>query len=31
VRGTGPAALADMNAVPLGTDLSFEFTVEPAQ
>jgi methionine-rich copper-binding protein CopC len=31
VRGTGPAALADMNAVPLGTDLSFEFTVGPAQ
>ena len=31
VRGTGPAALADLNAVPLGTDLSFEFTVEPAQ
>jgi len=31
VRGTGPAALADMNAVPLGTDLSFEFTVESAQ
>jgi hypothetical protein len=30
VRGTGPAALADMNAVPLGTDLSFEFTVEHA-
>jgi methionine-rich copper-binding protein CopC len=31
VRGTGPGALADMNAVPLGTDLSFAFTVEPAQ
>jgi hypothetical protein len=31
VRGTGAGALADMNAVPLGTDLSFEFTVEPAQ
>ena len=31
VRGTGPAALADLNAVPLGTDLSFEFTVESAQ
>jgi hypothetical protein len=31
VRGTGPAALADMNAVPLGTDLSFEFTVESAK
>jgi methionine-rich copper-binding protein CopC len=31
VRGTGPAALADMNAVPLGTDLSFQFTVESAQ
>jgi hypothetical protein len=31
VRGTGPGALADMNAVPLGTDLSFDFTVEPAQ
>src|SRR6202034_3995493 len=31
VRGTGPAALADMNAVPLGTDLSFEFTVGSAQ
>jgi methionine-rich copper-binding protein CopC len=31
VRGTGAGALADMNAVPLGTDLSFEFTVGPAQ
>ena len=31
VRGTGPAALADLNAVPLGTDLSFKFTVESAQ
>jgi methionine-rich copper-binding protein CopC len=31
VRGTGGGALADMNAVALGTDSTFEFTVEPAQ
>jgi methionine-rich copper-binding protein CopC len=31
VRGTGGGALADMNAVALGTDTAFEFTVEPAQ
>jgi hypothetical protein len=31
VRGTGAAALANMNAVPLGADMSFEFTVERAQ
>jgi len=31
VRGTGGAALANMNAVTLGADTSFEFTVEPAQ
>jgi hypothetical protein len=30
VRGSGGAALADMNAVPLGADASFEFTVEAA-
>jgi hypothetical protein len=30
VRGSGGGALADMSAVPLGTDTSFEFTVEPA-
>jgi hypothetical protein len=29
VRGTGPGALADMNAAALGADLSFTFTVEP--
>jgi Bacterial Ig-like domain len=31
VRGTGGAALANMNAAALGADISFEFTVEPAQ
>jgi Bacterial Ig-like domain len=31
LRGTGAAALANMNAVTLGADMSFEFTVEPAQ
>jgi len=31
VRGTGGAALANMNAATLGSDTSFEFTVEPAQ
>jgi hypothetical protein len=31
VRGTGGAALANMNAVTLGADISFEFTVVPAQ
>jgi Bacterial Ig-like domain len=31
VRGTGGAALANMNAVTLGADTSFEFTVESAQ
>jgi methionine-rich copper-binding protein CopC len=31
VRGTGAAALANMNAVTLGSDTTFEFTVEPAQ
>jgi hypothetical protein len=31
VRGTGAAALANMNAVTLGADTSFEFTVERAQ
>jgi hypothetical protein len=30
VRGTGSGALANMNAVTLGTDASIEFTVEPA-
>jgi hypothetical protein len=31
VRGTGAAALANMNAVTLGADVTFEFTVVPAQ
>jgi hypothetical protein len=31
VRGTGGAALANMHAVTLGVDTSFEFTVESAQ
>jgi hypothetical protein len=31
VRGTGGGALANMNAATLGSDTSFEFTVEPAQ
>jgi Bacterial Ig-like domain len=31
VRGTGGAALANMNAVTLGADISFEFTVERPQ
>jgi Bacterial Ig-like domain len=31
VRGTGAAAVANMNAVTLGADTSFEFTVERAQ
>jgi hypothetical protein len=31
VRGTGGAALANMNATALGADTSFEFTLEPAQ
>jgi hypothetical protein len=31
VRGTGSAALANMHAVTLGVDTSFEFTVERAQ
>ncbi len=30
VRGSGGGALANMNAATLGTDASFEFTVEPA-
>jgi Bacterial Ig-like domain len=30
LRGSGGAALADMNAATLGADSSFEFTVEPA-
>jgi hypothetical protein len=30
VRGTGAAAVANMNATTLGSDTSFEFTVEPA-
>jgi len=29
VRGTGAAALADVNAQPLGADTAFEFTVDP--
>jgi hypothetical protein len=31
VRGTGGGALANMNAETLGADISFEFTVVPAQ
>jgi hypothetical protein len=31
LRGTGGAALANMNAATLGADISFEFTVESAQ
>jgi hypothetical protein len=31
VRGTGGGAFADNRAVTLGTDPSFEFTVEPAR
>jgi Bacterial Ig-like domain len=31
LRGAGGGALANMNAVTLGADTSFEFTVEPAQ
>jgi hypothetical protein len=31
VRGTGAAALANINAVTLGADMAFEFTVERAQ
>jgi hypothetical protein len=31
VRGTGGGALANMSAVTLGADVSFEFTVVPAQ
>ena len=31
VRGTGGGALANMNAATLGANISFEFTVEPAQ
>lgn len=31
VRGTGGGALANMNAVTLGADISFKFTVEPVQ
>jgi hypothetical protein len=31
LRGTGGAALANMNAATLGADTSVEFTVEPAQ
>lgn len=31
VRGSGGGALANMNAATLGTNTSFEFTVEPAQ
>jgi hypothetical protein len=31
VRGTGGGALANMNAATLGSDTSFQFTVEPAQ
>jgi hypothetical protein len=31
LRGTGGAALANMNAATLGADISFEFTVVPAQ
>jgi hypothetical protein len=31
LRGTGAAALADVNATVLGSDSSFVFTVEPAQ
>jgi hypothetical protein len=31
LRGTGGAALADMNAATLGANTSFQFTVEPAQ
>jgi hypothetical protein len=31
LRGTGPAALADMNAAILGTDYSFTFTVDAAR
>ena len=31
LRGTGAAALADVNAAVLGSDSSFVFTVEPAQ
>ena len=30
LRGTGAAALADVNAQQLGSDFSFEFTVDPA-
>jgi hypothetical protein len=30
LRGTGPAALADMTAATLGADISFEFTVKRA-
>jgi hypothetical protein len=29
LRGTGGGALADVNAVPMGTDYYFVFTVEP--
>jgi hypothetical protein len=31
VRGSGGGALANLNATTLGSDLSFEFTVEPAR
>jgi hypothetical protein len=31
VRGTGGGAVANLNATTLGSDQSFEFTVEPAQ
>jgi hypothetical protein len=31
LRGAGGAALADLNARTLGSDISFEFNVEPAQ
>jgi hypothetical protein len=31
VRGTGGGALANMNAATLGSDVSFKFTVEPAE
>jgi hypothetical protein len=31
LRGSGGGALADLDARPLGSDISFEFTVEPAQ
>jgi hypothetical protein len=31
LRGAGGGALADLNSRTLGSDISFDFTVEPAQ